>query len=117
MPNESDYVPGPVQGFAMKVGGCEFVAWLPMRKAGGFDLCLDREASELECLRTDQITWLRQQAAGDNVVLVSRLEGAALDKSVKLAAQQRLGQWLQQQFGLSWTADIRATWTELESFR
>lgn len=116
MPDENDYETGPVQGFTMKLGSCEFTAWLPRRKDGSFDLYLDREASELECLTIDKITWLRQQAAGDNVVLVSRLEEPKLDRAAMQAAQDRFGQWLEQNLGVPWTSGIRANWIEMESF-
>lgn len=116
MPDENNFVAGPVQGFTMSVGKCQFTAWLPERKTGGFDLYLDREASELECLEVDQITWLRHQAAGDNVVFVSHLSESTLDRRAKATAQERFGQWLQQHLGLAWTPGTRAEWEEIDSF-
>ncbi|MBI1749087.1 MAG: hypothetical protein HY234_12010 [Acidobacteria bacterium] len=115
MPEGIEYVNeefGP--SFGITIGKCEFLGFLLERKAGGFDLFLDRQGSDLECLELDQMTWLRHQAVDKGCVYIVYFPGPKLTKEVRRAAQDRLGAWLQQSFGLPFDPNKKVYWVDDE---
>ncbi len=96
------------------IGKCRFNGFLLERKSGGFDLFLSRDGSELECLSIDQHTWLRHQAVDHSCVYLGYFPQPELTKEVRRAAQERLGGWLQQSFGLPFDPNKKVYWVEDE---
>lgn len=102
--------------FQIQVGKCLFEAFLLQRAAGGFDLFMDRERSELECLEVDQITWLRQRAEKDGTVFIEHFPEAKLNSDLKQRIQNRFGEWLQQHLNVPFTTKGKVRWAQDDSY-
>lgn len=109
-----EYIAGKAHQLTLQVSGCEFVGCLWPRRAGGFDLMLDRENSEFEGLEVDQITKLRHQARDHGGVFVAQLLETQVTRELKERAVRSFAAWLEQNFALSVGRGPRVSWDEVE---
>ncbi len=109
--NEAEYVENGerFEVLALHRDTCRFEGNLYPRKEGGFDLYLFRDNSELACLETDKITWLRKQAP-DGSLFIERFSDTTLSRELKGKVEARLARWLEANLGLPPGGKCKCRW-------
>ena len=76
------------------VDKCEFAGTLYERSAGGFDLYLSLEPSDLKHLEASKITILRTKSDDNEEPFIESYPDSKVIRDLKLRAKQRLATWL-----------------------
>ena len=108
------YIYGMCEQISVLGAGYELFAVALQRTDGGFDLVLDREASDFEGIETDMVTKLRHLAREDGLVLIAQFSSTKFTKELRADVEATFLRWLEANLCFSPQKSVTLAWDQVE---